>query len=454
MKGLNHHQQNSRNGNHGKEEMAISAKQRKADLMDVHDDFCQFLWDSRGVVLPRSLRCAVAQCAVDTLLRNLPRHHGRHRRRSEHRQHHHEQSDDSDEKHHHNRHQHHAVDNEDIGDPEFQYAGFFHTNVSEQAAAALLPLIHDIIHRQSSLDAEWYDETINNLRCSGLIPSRFNRNKKEKQALAWSLYCEVLLLTTVAHALHVTFRLLGQDMPSLPKGNEVKEGTPLYLQWWSTVREDRTIRLDSHVAFTPFLKATDLRIDSKESKRVSEAAWDVAMRSMDTVSLWCGAVLAPEDLEFARYLVSVFQVDEHQTSAPFQNLDPKSRCADVFQRSDIEKLSLEMAKAYRSDHCVSTHKVALAGTVDRHKATEELRHTLLKDLAFTMTSRPFSQTKIEEIRKQMETQLGESFWVEAAGVVGAMELMTKIGNATGKTAISSTLGLVGKGLVKVRRLLA
>ena len=262
----------------------ISAEERIDQLRGVAEEFNDFLKKSRGVVLSGRLRIAVAHCAREALLLvgggdNVPPPPCRHFRS-------------------------HKTGGADA----------FRDETKIQSV--LTKLVHEVVC-PNGLDQKWYQRTIRDLNDTTLVPRRFR--KKDRQALVWSLYCEVVLLATVSHGLGVTFLALGDDddddksveLPPVPNVDDDDYTGPTYLHWWSMIHTDRTIRQDDKVAFTPFLKLSDLNLTAPEiERRMADSTVSTLLGAMDTTSVWCGMVFSPEDLEFARYFVSVYCVDE------------------------------------------------------------------------------------------------------------------------------------------------
>eukprot|EP00541_Cyclophora_tenuis_P018887 CAMPEP_0116578060 /NCGR_PEP_ID=MMETSP0397-20121206/21486_1 /TAXON_ID=216820 /ORGANISM="Cyclophora tenuis, Strain ECT3854" /LENGTH=222 /DNA_ID=CAMNT_0004107387 /DNA_START=172 /DNA_END=840 /DNA_ORIENTATION=- len=220
------------------------------------------------------------------------------------------------------------------------------------------------------------------------------------------------------------------------------------------IHTDRKIRHDDKVAFTPFLKPSDFDINSPEVKKIPETAISALLDSMDTLSVWCGLVFSPEDLDFARYFYFMYYVEESQKSVPNSHLDPKTRCSSSFNRHDVEVLAVSICNAYKSKFSLAAHSLLLTGSQEGKVSNPEARKQGLAQLAEAVTARPLDVTKLAQVRGRIEAEFGREFLVEACGVAGAMELLTKVDDATGKTPLPSSVRHIGKGVMFLRKLVA
>jgi hypothetical protein len=131
-------------------------------------------------------------------------------------------------------------------------------DAQSQAAVGrtLKTLIHALIHQQSKIDErEWYEKTIEALDATKLVPDSFKG--ESRRSLLCSLFSEVVVLTTMSHAIHIIFLAMGREIPPLPTLGDMEHLSPSLLDTSSLLREGVKIRDDPSVCTAPFVFYTD-----------------------------------------------------------------------------------------------------------------------------------------------------------------------------------------------------
>lgn len=380
----------------------LSAAARSRDLNSLAREFNTHLRETPGNVLTGDLRCAVAQSARDALRDcggciSLPASAGL-KEKSAFRA-------IASLKH----------------EPEFP-------SDKPRIREALVTLTHGLVNHQTRFDEEWYQSTIVSLGEAGIVPPHFK--ERQRQYLIWSLFCEVCLLTVVSHGINIAFLAMDKEPPPLPPSSPT---SPTHFDFNKIVRKDRKVRQDGKVSFAPYLMAADVDINSQELSRLTDAGQHAVQSNLNSYSALTAMIFAPEDLAFAEFMGGVYFCDNTLEKSPYKPLDPENRCTDFFNRYDVETIAVAVADAYDSNFCREFHIANKAAAVDTNKS--EHREGALTDFAKAATMRPCSMNALSSARDNLRSDYKDETLVEAAGVIGWMEAVTKIADATGKTPI-------------------
>lgn len=261
----------------------------------------------------------------------------------------------------------HGVAYAAIGDLEH---GAFPMNeaFSAPVCSALLELIHAVINHQSKLDATWYTNTIKALDNLCLIDKHYTG--QSRRSLLCSLYCEVVTVSMLSHAVHIVCVATGRPAFPLPAFDDFIEPLKPTMRDITTLfRKGRMIRQDEVRGFAPYFLAGDL-----DPHHVDEYLGDGVYRqlkgSLTLLLPFLGLGFAPLELLLLEDLCKLHMYDEVHVSRPgaghrslvgdphtprlstqyafrpHNDLDPKVHCSDVFTRYDKETVAVAMTETY------------------------------------------------------------------------------------------------------------
>lgn len=319
------------------EPVVLTAEDRITDLRAFAQNFNTHLLTVPGSILPPNLRLGVAICARDALLKCKKCHHEVTEWRSN-------MACPLPNAHFYNivagwRHE-----------PGFPTDGSNSgSEVSEGIEKCLTTIIHALICHQDRIDQLFYEDAVDAIVSCGVLDEYANSfkadtgrpmGKEDADLAARVVYCEIILLAAISHALHVTFMILGAQVPDLPSWVDMKGAPPpsniRYLELLKQVRYDRAS------AFSPFFVSSDVIRDSSEYKKIRACTW--AELSYLPLPYRC-AVLAIEDFVFFRSLHYTLYLPLKDMALRWGTLGP-SKCPTVCRR-DVETVAGATAEAHR-----------------------------------------------------------------------------------------------------------
>jgi hypothetical protein len=292
----------------------LSAAARIQDLEGLAEEFNQDLLNTPGNVLTGNFRCAVAQCARDALrdcggCQTLSR-------------------------------------DTCMGDEQVyrKLAKLSHEPelAVEDSQKAILNLVHALVNHQTKLSDDWYLSTCVALQDAHLIPA-YIEDEHSRQFMIWSLFCEICLLTVISHGIHMAFLVLDKDPPALPHTSNT---VPLFVDFNKIKRSERKVHQSDGISFAPYLRPTDVDINSPELEKLSPEAFKSFQHNMNIHSQKIAMIFAPQDLAFLDFMMDVYYMTNSDINKPYKKLDPITRCADHVTRHDLEVVGMAVAASY------------------------------------------------------------------------------------------------------------
>lgn len=126
-------------------------------------------------------------------------------------------------------------------------------------AGVVLSLVHSVIHHQSKAEKAWYQSTIQDLDGTSFIPASISETSR--QALTYSLFCEIVGLTVLSHGINIAYIAMGRVPPSLPELKDVDDSAlrPSMLDMSTLLKPGKTLRFEAAWGgWAPFVEFSDL----------------------------------------------------------------------------------------------------------------------------------------------------------------------------------------------------
>jgi hypothetical protein len=385
----------------------VSEADRLKDIEGLAREFNEHLLETSGNVLNGHLRCAVARCARDalqdcegcrTLCKDAPMRDKAYRTIAQ------------------------------LG-----HQPAFTASKDSHVSEAIVNLVHALVNHQTNLDSEWYLSTIVALQNSNLVSADDIRDERARQFMIWSLFCEICVLTTISHGIHMTYLVMGKQAPTLPRTSTTE---PQLIDFNTIKRQDRDVRQNDHVAFAPYLRASDVDINSSEIEKLSPEAFRAFQHNMDIYSPKVSMIFAPADLAFLDLMTDIYYVPRSAVARPHTMLDPTTRCTDQASRHDLELLGLVIAASYHCEHPKSIHGPRLSGTKEDKSINRQHKDGVLRRLAEVAANRPLDVSQLETARNELVADYSRELLIEGAGMIGLAEAETKLSGPTGQKPLT------------------
>ena len=164
--------------------------------------------------------------------------------------------------------------------------------------------------------------------------------KEDADWAARAIYCEIILLSSISHALHVLFLSLGNgvNVPALPSWQEIKGApSPRNIRYRLLLKR---IRYNHEFSFSPFFVSSDVIRDGSEYKKIPSETW--AKLPFSPIPYRC-TILAIEDFIFFRSVQAAVYLPAKDMLLRWNELGP-SKCSTVC-RHDVETVAGATAKA-------------------------------------------------------------------------------------------------------------
>ena len=320
------------------EEPGQTAEERIHDLHAFAESFNTHLCTVSGTILPSNIRLGVALCARDALLKCKHCHENVAERRStmvcpmpnarfyniyasqKHK-------------------------------PGFPTEGESGSKLSKEVEKCLVTIVHTLICHQERIDQLFYEDAVAALISCGIL-DQYDKSfegecgrpmtKEDADLAARALYCEIILLSSISHALHVLFLSLGNDVnvPALPSWHEIKGAPPP-----SNIRYRlllKGIQYNQEFAFSPFFVSSDIIRDGSECKKIPAETWAKLPYSP---SPYRCTILAIEDFIFFQSFHAALYLPAKEMLLRWNELGP-SKCSTVC-RHDVETVAGATAKAHK-----------------------------------------------------------------------------------------------------------
>mmetsp|Transcript_3927 Transcript_3927/g.6568 ORF Transcript_3927/g.6568 Transcript_3927/m.6568 type:complete len:413 (+) Transcript_3927:60-1298(+) len=386
----------------------LSESDRLKDIEGLAREFNEHLLETPGNVMNGHLRCAVAQCARSALQDcegcQILSKDGPSREKAF----------------------------RIIANLEHQPA--FTASNDSHVSEAIVNLVHALVNHQTKLDNEWYLSTIVSLRNSRILPSDIAHTPQARQFMIWSLFCEICVLTAISHGVHMTYLVMGREAPALPRTSNTE---PQLVDFNAIKRSDRDVHQNDGVAFAPYLRSSDVDINSLELGKLSPQAFQALRHNMDIYSPYVSMIFAPADLDFMDLMTDIFYVPQSSVGRPHVALDPTSRCTDHVTRHDLEVVGVAIAAAYRCDYSRSLHGSRLLGAKDGNDTNhKQHKDEILQRLAKAASCRPLDMAQVEAARNELVADYSRELLIEAAGMIGVAEAETKLSGPTGQKPLT------------------
>ncbi|CAB9528885.1 expressed unknown protein [Seminavis robusta] len=299
-------------------------------------------------------------------------------------------------------------------------------------------MVHSIVNHQTRIfkDPAWYDTTMERLKESNLLDeARMMQegmtSEQQKEFLYYGLFAEIVLVATCVHGLHMITIMKGEAPPTPIVA--AKDATrPSYFDWSKVFHKGKTATHNTRLATTPYVSKANIDTNSPHFKELIPDDKERALLfnlGMVPFTPFLAITWSPVDFGWAEQLTSNFNVATESFTDPHNPLDPKARCSDHFFRRDVEVLAVARGS---------------------YNMAPEAREELLEKFAKSATSRPLDRNAIAKVREEVLKELGPEVLVEACGVVGTFECVTKFVDASGKKVPSSTIRSTGAFIMSTR----
>jgi hypothetical protein len=231
---------------------------------------------------------------------------------------------------------------------------------NDNDALIVTGLIHAILNHQSRLDKTWYEATMQDLDQTTIIPPAITGDAR--QFFLQTLFCELVLVTTMAHSMHCLYLAIGQDPPALPELRPQEEGgrqqaeEPYWFDWTRALTSSNAAAASAGLyydgkAWAPYLPRFAVDTRSLEFAKIPGMAQD----SLATFFRWRG--LAPVPYVAMTYAVADFiwfmhwfelaYVSQMRFFQPFRPLDGTKHCSGSVSRQDLEIVATAVAAAHQ-----------------------------------------------------------------------------------------------------------
>jgi hypothetical protein len=232
---------------------------------------------------------------------------------------------------------------------------------NDNDALVVTGLIQAILNHQSRLDKAWYEATMQDLDQTTIIPPAITGDARK--LFLQTLFCELVLVTTMAHSMNCLYLAIGQDPPALPELRHQEEGgrhqaeEPYWFDWTRALTSKKTAAAASAglyydgKAWAPYLPRFAVDTRSLEFIKIPGMAQD----NLVTFFRWRG--LAPVPYVAMTYAVADFiwfmhwfelaYVSQMRFFQPFRPLDGTMHCSGSVSRQDLEIVATAVAAAHQ-----------------------------------------------------------------------------------------------------------
>ena len=235
-------------------------------------------------------------------------------------------------------------------EPGFPTNGASSSKLSKDVEKCLVTIVHTLICHQDRIDKLFYEDAVAALMSCGILDkyaksfeAESGRPMAEEDAelAARALYCEIILLSSISHALHLLFLSLGDgDVPALPTWDEIKcAPPPSNIRYRQLLKQ---VRYNQEFAFAPFFVSSDLIRDGSEYKKIPLETWNKL--SSSPFPYRC-TILAIEDFVFFQSAHVALYLPVKDMLLQWNELGP-SKCFTVCRR-DVETVAEATAMAHQ-----------------------------------------------------------------------------------------------------------
>lgn len=314
-----------------------TAESRISDLRDFAESFNDHLRAVPGSILPSHVRLGVALCARDALLKC------------------HNCQDDVAER----RSsiacpmpnaRFYKIYASQKHEPGFPTDDNTRNNLSREVERCLVTIVHSVICHQDRIDQLFYEDAVAALLSCGLLDQyaeSFKADtgrsmaKEDADLAARALYCEILLVASISHALHILFMGLGDgNVPSLPTWDEIESAPPpRNIRYRQLLKR---IRYDPAFSFSPFFVSSDVIRDGSEYEKIPSEVWAKLPYSP---SPYRCTILAIEDFVFFQSVHATLYLPPKDMMMRWNKIGP-AKCSTVCRR-DVETVAGATAKAHQ-----------------------------------------------------------------------------------------------------------
>jgi hypothetical protein len=214
-----------------------------------------------------------------------------------------------------------------------------------QQDACLLNTVHALICHQSSLNDDWYDDTIQAMRDCNLL------FKESKITQYHSALIEIILVATMSHGIHMAFLVQGKEPVSLPKFEDIQFApAPYQLNMENILKPGRKLRKYDWISHAPFVLFRDINLKSPEFSKISPEARKMVPPAY-SYSSWpmqphvC-ASLVYEDAYMLAQIQNVLYTPNQEVVMSFRHLDPAKKCTLAVTRFELEVVAEALAASY------------------------------------------------------------------------------------------------------------
>lgn len=212
----------------------------------------------------------------------------------------------------------------------------------------LINIVHAIVRHQHRLDEQWYKSVLNSIQSLFLTEEEKSMDEETIQVRCHTILCEILSLAVSSNGIHMTFLVLGEDVPKLPSDEEVEAVMKSYsppgefniMSFLSNVR-----RNTSESLWSPYFIYEDINLESPESKVIGEEFLKYLEKSLGVGPRIC-MYFALYDCRMMMDVMNVLYV-KNEDMANLKAFDYK--CAGV-SRFHMESVSAGYTSAVSCDY--------------------------------------------------------------------------------------------------------
>lgn len=330
--------------------MVITAKSRIDELKKIATDFSKYLCEISGTQLSANIRLGIAICARDALL--------------------HCKGCQEYIKKNNNGKDSSIFKFQQYCTHEIHHTPPFPTPLTPSAASTstitfeqnkcLVGIVHALICHQSSLNDDWYDDTIQAMMDCTLLPSpKDSTSSKTTIAQYHSALMEIILVASMSHGLHIAFLILNnttediRDIPSLPTFQDLQYApAPSCINFDKLLKQGRSLRQYDWISHAPFILHQDINPTSIEYQKLTTKASEevpnfyILLPFLPFVSV----LLAYEDAYMVSQIMHILYLNVFEVILPFLHLNSNQKCTSSISRYELEFIAQTVAESYGCDY--------------------------------------------------------------------------------------------------------
>jgi len=213
-----------------------------------------------------------------------------------------------------------------------------------QVSSCLTRLVHSIVNHQASLDKEWYEKTVQEIKACGLIDEdgHCRGNQDAIDMACYACMAEIITLVATSHGIYATFLALNQDIPPLP--DKAAAVGPSNIYFPSLLKQ---IRRDESICVAPYFLWKDVNTASPEWNKLRDSTKAILPKLLVMQGPLVGLFMALEDfVMYERFIETAYMPPGLLVLMTWRHRNPFKYCPSV-SRGDVEAVASSIARQHQ-----------------------------------------------------------------------------------------------------------